>query len=148
MWWWWRRTGKTMKMWLWRLWWWFSCWKENQNQKRKVTRKNWIVEKKKRDSGKLKSRFFIRESLLSSNSSICTICSLRIREPILEKIVGQWKQQNWILTQRFHVKGELKLITLTAWINKWILYLFLVNQSKSNAFVSLRSSRKLQCKTG
>ena len=111
-----------MKMWFLRLWWWFSCWKENQ--KRKVKRKNWIVEKKKGDSGKLKFGLLLEKASLSSNSSICMICSPRIREPKLEKIVGQWKQQNWILTQRFHVKGELALITLTAWTNNYTVILY------------------------
>ena len=72
----------------------------------------------------LKFGLLLERASLSSNSSICTICSPRIREPKLEKIVGQWKQQNWILTQRFHVKGELALITLTAWTNNYTVILY------------------------
>ena len=82
-------SGK--KMWLWRLWWWFSCWKENQ--KRKVKRDNWIVEKKRGTGVSWKFGLLLERASWSSNSSICTICSPRIREPELEKIVGQWKQQ-------------------------------------------------------
>ena len=119
---------------------------ERKIKKWRWSKKTELWRRRRRTRVSLKFGLLLERASLSSNSSICTICSPRIREPKLEKFVGQWKQQNWILTQRLHVKGELALITLTAWINNWILHFLLVNQSKSNAFVSLTSSRKPQCK--